>query len=119
MDYAGIGQGTASLVETFYNMFNNKRNYKLQKEVFDWQKEQQAWQNQFAKDQFEYQKQQNELMRQREDTAVQRRYTDLKQTGLNPLSAAGGQSASSQVTAGSSMAGGSANATAPQMGVLS
>lgn len=115
MDFLGAGQAIGGLVNTFGNMSINKKNLEYQKEVFNWQKEQQAWANQFAKDQFEYQKQQNDLMRQREDTAVQRRYTDLKQAGLNPLSAAGGQAASSQATAGSSMAGGSANATAPQM----
>lgn len=115
MDFIGAGQAVGGLVNTFGNMYINKKNLEYQKEVFNWQKEQQAWANQFAKDQFEYQKQQNDLMRQREDTAVQRRYKDLQQAGLNPLSAAGGQSASSQATAGSSMAGGSANATAPQM----
>lgn len=114
-DFMGAGQAIGGLMQTIGNGIINAKNLKHQKEVFNWQKEQQAWANQFAKDQFEYQKQQNDLMRQREDTAVQRRYADLKQAGLNPLSAAGGQSASSQATAGSSMAGGSANATAPQM----
>ena len=114
-DFMGLGQGLGGIVQSGVNWGINKKNLEHQKNVFNWQKEQQAWQNQFAKDQFEYQKQQNDLMRQREDTAVQRRYTDLKQAGLNPLSAAGGQSASSQVTAGSSMTGGNVNATAPQM----
>lgn len=114
-DFMGAGQAIGGLVQTIGNGIINAKNLKHQKEVFNWQKEQQAWANQFAKDQFEYQKEQNNLMREREDTAVQRRYADLKQAGLNPLSAAGGQSASSQSTAGSSMAGGSANATAPQM----
>ena len=115
MDFMGLGQGIGGLAQTIGNGVINAKNLKHQKEVFNWQKEQQAWANQFAREQFEYQKGQNDLMRQREDTAVQRRYTDLQQAGLNPLSAAGGQSASSQATAGSSMAGGSANATAPQM----
>ena len=115
MDIMGIGQAIGGLTQTIGNGIINAKNLKHQKEVFEWQKGQQAWANQFAKDQFEYQKQQNDLMRQREDTAVQRRYKDLQQAGLNPLSAAGGQSASSQATAGSSIAGGSANATAPQM----
>lgn len=114
-DYMSLGQGIGGLVQTIGNGIINNKNLKHQKEVFNWQKSQQAWANQFAKDQFEYQKQQNDLMRQREDTAVQRRYKDLQQAGLNPLSAAGGQSASSQATSGSSMAGGNANATAPQM----
>lgn len=114
-DFLGAANIIPSIIQTGINWGINKKNLEHQKEVFNWQKEQQAWANQFAKDQFEYQKNQNELMRQREDTAVQRRYTDLKQAGLNPLSAAGGQSASSQATAGSSMAGGSANAAAPQM----
>lgn len=114
-DFMGLGQAIGGLTQTIGNGIISAKNLKHQKEVFEWQKGQQAWANQFAKDQFEYQKQQNDLMRQREDTAVQRRYKDLQQAGLNPLSAAGGQSASSQATVGSSMAGGSANATAPQM----
>lgn len=114
-DFMGLGQAIGGLTQTIGNGIISAKNLKHQKEVFEWQKGQQAWANQFAKDQFEYQKQQNDLMRQREDTAVQRRYKDLQQAGLNPLSAAGGQSASSQATTGSSMAGGSANATAPQM----
>lgn len=114
-DFLGIGQGIAGIVQNGFNWGINQDNLKHQKEVFQWQKEQQAWANQFAKDQFDYQKQQNDLMRQREDTAVQRRMNDLKQSGLNPLQASGGQAASSQATSGSTMAGGSANATAPQM----
>lgn len=114
-DFLGAGQAVGGLINTFGNMYINKKNLEHQKEVFNYQKEQQAWANQFAKDQFEYQKQQNDLMRQREDTAVQRRMEDLKQSGLNPLQAAGGQAASSQATTGSSMAGGSQQMTAPQM----
>lgn len=114
-DFMGAGQAVGGLINTFGNMYINKKNLQFQKDVFNYQKEQQAWANQFAKDQFEYQKQQNNLMREREDTAVQRRMTDLKQSGLNPLQAAGGQAASSQATSGSSMAGGSQQMTAPQM----
>lgn len=113
-DFLGAGQAIAGIVQGGINWGINKKNLEHQKAVFNWQKEQQAWANQFAKDQFEYQKQQNELMRQREDTAVQRRMTDLKQSGLNPLQATGGQAASSQATGGSSMAGGSQQMTAPQ-----
>lgn len=114
-DYLGAGQAIGGLFNTFGNMYINKKNLEHQKEVFNWQKEQQAWANQFAKDQFEYQKQQNDLTRQREDTAIQRRQADLKQAGLNPLSAADSGGASAATMSGSTMAGGSQQGTAPQM----
>ena len=114
-DFMGLGQGIAGLVQYILNWGINKKNLEHQKEVFNWQKEQQAWANQFAKDQFEYQKQQNELTRQREDTAIQRRQADLKQAGLNPLSAGDSGGASAQTMGGSTMSGGSQQGTAPQM----
>ena len=114
-DYMGLGQGLAGIVQGGINWGINKKNLEHQKEVFNWQKEQQAWANQFAKDQFEYQKKQNELTRQREDTAIQRRQTDLKQAGLNPLSAGDNGGASAQTMSGSTMSGGSQQGTAPQM----
>ena len=115
MDFMGIGQAIGGLAQTVGNGIISSKNLKHQKEVFNWQKEQQAWQNQFAKEQFEYQKQQNDLTRQREDTAIQRRQADLKQAGLNPLSAGDSGGASAQTMSGSTMSGGSQQATAPQM----
>ena len=114
-DFMGAGQAIGGLVQTIGNGIINAKNLKHQKEVFNWQKEQQAWANQFAKDQFEYQKQQNDLTRQREDNAIQRRQADLKQAGLNPLSAGDSGGASAQTMAGSTMSGGSQQGTAPQM----
>lgn len=118
-DYMGLGQGIASIVQGGINWGINKKNLEHQKEVFNWQKDQQAWANQFAKDQFEYQKQQNDLTRQREDTAIQRRQADLKQAGLNPLSAGDSGGASAQTMGGSTMSGGSQQGTAPQMEQIS
>ena len=115
IDYMGAGQAIGGLFNTFGNMYINKKNLEHQKEVFKYQKEQQAWANQFAKDQFEYQKQQNDLTRQREDTAIQRRQADLKQAGLNPLSAGDSGGASAQTMGGSTMAGGAQQMEAPQM----
>lgn len=114
-DFMGVGQAIGGLTQTIANGIISANNLKHQKEVFNWQKEQQAWANQFAKDQFEYQKQQNELTRQREDTAIQRRQADLKQAGLNPLSAGDSGGASAQTMGGSTMSGGSQQGTAPQM----
>lgn len=114
-EYMGAGQAIGGLINTFGNMYINKKNLEHQKEVFKYQKEQQAWANQFAKDQFEYQKQQNDLTRQREDTAIQRRQADLKQAGLNPLSAGDNGGASAQTMGGSTMAGGAQQMEAPQM----
>ena len=114
-DFIGAGQAIGGISQTIANAIINKENLKHQKEVFNWQKEQQAWANQFAKDQFEYQKEQNDLTRQREDTAIQRRQTDLKQAGLNPLSAGDSGGASAATMSGSTMAGGSQQGTAPQM----
>ena len=114
-DFMGVGQAIGGLTQTIANGIISAKNLKHQKEVFNWQKEQQAWANQFAKDQFEYQKQQNELTRQREDTAIQRRQADLKQAGLNPLSAGDSGGASAQTMGGSTMSGGSQQGTAPQM----
>ena len=114
-DFIGAGQAIGGLVQTIGNGIINTKNLKHQKEVFNWQKEQQAWANQFAKDQFEYQKQQNDLTRQREDNAIQRRQADLKQAGLNPLSAGDSGGANAQTMSGSTMAGGSQQGTAPQM----
>lgn len=114
-DFLGAGQAIGGLVQTIGNGIISANNLKHQKEVFNWQKEQQAWANQFAKDQFEYQKQQNDLTRQREDTAIQRRQADLKQAGLNPLSAGDSGGASAQTMSGSTMTGGSQQGTAPQM----
>lgn len=114
-DFLGIGQAIGGLTQTIGNAIISKKNLKHQKEVFNWQKEQQAWANQFAKDQFEYQKQQNDLTRQREDTAIQRRQADLRQAGLNPLSAGDSGGASAQTMSGSTMAGGSQQGEAPQM----
>ena len=114
-DFMGAGQAIGGLAQTIGNGIINAKNLKHQKEVFNWQKEQQAWANQFAKDQFEYQKQQNDLTRQREDNAIQRRQADLKQAGLNPLSAGDSGGASAQTMGGSTMAGGSQQGTAPQM----
>lgn len=115
MDFMGIGQGIAGLIQTGLNWGVNQENLKHQKEVFEAQKRQQEWQNNFSMQQFEYQKEQNDLTRQREDNAVQRRVKDLQASGINPLTVAGGQSASSQVTTGSSMSGGTAPTTAPQL----
>ena len=114
-DFIGAGQAIGGITQSIVNGIINKENLKHQKEVFGWQKEQQAWANQFAKDQFEYQKQQNDLTRQREDTAIQRRQADLKQAGLNPLSAGDSGGASAQTMSGSTMSGGSQQGTAPQM----
>lgn len=114
-DFIGAGQAIGGFTQTIANGIISAINLKHQKEVFNWQKEQQAWANQFAKDQFEYQKQQNELTRQREDTAIQRRQADLKQAGLNPLSAGDSGGASAQTMGGSTMSGGSQQGTAPQM----
>nr|DAJ65705.1 MAG TPA: minor capsid protein [Microviridae sp.] len=114
-DFLGLGQLFGGAIQTGVNWGINKKNLEHQKEVFNWQKEQQAWANQFAKDQFEYQKQQNDLTRQREDNAIQRRQADLKQAGLNPLSAGDNGGASAQTIGGSTMAGGSQQGTAPQM----
>ncbi|WP_337814874.1 hypothetical protein [Intestinibacter sp.] len=114
-DFMGVGQAIGGLAQTIGNGIISAKNLKHQKEVFNWQKEQQAWANQFAKDQFEYQKQQNDLTRQREDTAIQRRQQDLKQAGLNPLSAGDSGGASAQTMGGSTMAGGSQQGITPQM----
>lgn len=76
MDLFGIG----NTMNALSNVITGQLNYRDAKKA-------RAENMAFQREQFNYLKEQNALQQHREDTAIQRKMKDLRESGLNPLSA--------------------------------